>query len=97
MIAIIRSSLISNHLYHTYLDPYLGTAGTLIRSNFAATFAQADVIDIIVYVVFHFADVMSALVPFLFQYADRRCVDPTPVLSAPTLVQWLAQNRLRLR
>ena len=39
---------------------------------------------------------MSALVPFLINCGTRRCGAPGPVARAPGLVQWLAQNQLRL-
>ena len=39
---------------------------------------------------------MSVLVPFLVQCADKRCGVPSPVVDAPELVRWLAQNQLRL-
>ena len=40
---------------------------------------------------------MSELVPLLIHYANKRCEPASPVVSAPALIQWLAQNGLMLR
>ena len=37
------------------------------------------------------------LLPLLINYAGKRCGPPSPVVDAPRLTQWLAQNSLMLR